>query len=60
MSDGSPIPGASSPLAFTRTYNSRSDDRSALGSNWVHNWDVARAPEPGQHADVGNAVLPWH
>lgn len=33
------FPGAVRPLAFTRTYNSRSDYRSELGSNWSHNWD---------------------
>lgn len=32
--------GPARPLEFRRAYNSRGDDRSALGSNWIHNWDV--------------------
>lgn len=38
------FPGPVRPLEFTRTYNSRSEDRSALGSNWVHNWDLWLEP----------------
>ena len=34
------LPGATRPLEFTRSYDSRSRHRSALGSNWTHNWDV--------------------
>lgn len=29
---------------FARTYNSRSNGRSTLGSNWIHNWDVHIEP----------------
>ncbi|MCG3212639.1 MAG: hypothetical protein FOGNACKC_06309 [Anaerolineae bacterium] len=32
------------PLVFQRTYNSRSNRRSTLGSNWTHNWDVRIQP----------------
>ncbi len=28
------------PLEFRRSYNSRSRERSGLGSGWQHNWDV--------------------
>lgn len=34
------FPGASRPLEFRRSYDSRSSYRSPLGSNWTHNWDV--------------------
>jgi RHS repeat-associated protein len=34
------FPGPVRPLLFSRTYRSASRDRSALGSNWRHNWDV--------------------
>src|SRR4029453_7444687 len=27
-------------LEFRRSYTSKSEDRSVLGSNWQHNWDV--------------------
>lgn len=32
--------GAVRPLEFERIYDSQSNDRSTLGSNWTHNWDV--------------------
>ncbi len=36
------------PLEFTRFYDSRSDDKGALGSNWSHNWEInIRAIVPG-------------
>lgn len=38
------FPGAVRPLEFVRSYDSRSRDRSVLGSNWVHNWDVRVVP----------------
>ncbi len=38
------FPGPSRPLEFTRSYDSRSRDRSVLGSNWTHNWDVRIVP----------------
>ncbi len=38
------FPGAVRPLEFIRTYDSRSRDRSVLGSNWSHNWDVRVVP----------------
>jgi RHS repeat-associated protein len=34
------FPGPVRPLTFARTYRSRSASRSALGSNWWHNWEV--------------------
>lgn len=34
------FPGPVRALEFQRFYNSRSDDRSVLGSNWVHSYDV--------------------
>jgi hypothetical protein len=34
------FPGPARPLSFVRSYRSASRDRSALGSNWRHNWDV--------------------
>ena len=34
------LPGPVRPLEFRRYYNSRSDDRSTLGSNWTHTYDV--------------------
>jgi RHS repeat-associated protein len=33
-------PGPAMSLRFQRRYTSRSDDRSVLGSNWTHNFDV--------------------
>jgi RHS repeat-associated protein len=38
------FPGPARPLEFIRTYNSRSNDKSTLGSNWTHNWDVWLEP----------------
>jgi hypothetical protein len=38
------FPGPARPLTFTRTYRSASDERSPLGSNWTHNWDVRLEP----------------
>ena len=38
------FPGAVRPLEFVRTYDSQSRDRSVLGSNWNHNWDVRVVP----------------
>jgi RHS repeat-associated protein len=38
------FPGAVRPLEFVRTYDSKSRDRSVLGSNWNHNWDVRLVP----------------
>lgn len=38
------FPGPVRPLEFVRSYDSRSRDRSSLGSNWVHNWDVRVVP----------------
>jgi RHS repeat-associated protein len=38
------FPGPTQPLEFVRTYNSRSDDKGTLGSNWIHNWDVWLEP----------------
>lgn len=38
------FPGPVRALEFTRSYNSRSDDRGTLGSNWVHNWDIWLEP----------------
>jgi hypothetical protein len=32
------------PLQFTRVYSSQGHDRSELGSNWSHNWDVRVIP----------------
>ena len=34
------FPGPARPLTFVRNYRSASRDRSAMGSNWRHNWDV--------------------
>jgi RHS repeat-associated protein len=34
------FPSPVGALEFQRFYNSRSDDRSVLGSNWVHSYDV--------------------
>jgi RHS repeat-associated protein len=34
------FPGPVRPLELTRRYSSRSAQRSGLGSNWWHNWDV--------------------
>jgi RHS repeat-associated protein len=38
------FPGPVRPLEFRRVYNSRSRERSALGSNWQHNWDMRIQP----------------
>ncbi|MDP1826196.1 MAG: DUF6531 domain-containing protein [Archangium sp.] len=38
------LPGPVRPLEFTRSYDSRSNHRSTLGSNWTHNWDVRVVP----------------
>jgi RHS repeat-associated protein len=38
------FPGPHRDLTFTRYYNSRTNTRSALGSNWVHSWDVRLIP----------------
>ncbi len=38
------LPGPIRPLEFTRSYDSRSRNRSALGSNWTHNWDTRVVP----------------
>lgn len=38
------FPGPVRPLEFARSYDSRSKDRSTLGSNWSHNWDVRVVP----------------
>ncbi|MCA3012600.1 MAG: RHS repeat protein, partial [Myxococcaceae bacterium] len=32
------------PLEFRRLYSSQGNDRSELGSNWTHNWDVRLIP----------------
>ncbi len=42
------FPGSGSSLSFVRHYSSRSAGRSALGSNWTHNYDVRIVPvKPG-------------
>ncbi|MFU8805093.1 MAG: DUF6531 domain-containing protein, partial [Bradymonadaceae bacterium] len=38
------FPGAPRPLEFERTYNSRSNHRGVLGSNWTHNFEVRIVP----------------
>lgn len=44
-------------LEFRRYYNSQSDDRSALGSNWGHNWDIR--VEPVGLANARSWMLPY-
>ena len=43
--------GPARDLTFTRAYTSRSDDRSVLGSNWTHEYDVIleRVTPTSQH-----------
>lgn len=43
-------PGPVMPLAFVRHYSSQSDDRSILGSNWTHNYDIRVAPIKAESA----------
>ena len=38
------LPGAQRPLEFTRFYNSRSNTRGMLGSNWSHSYEVRLVP----------------
>jgi RHS repeat-associated protein len=38
------FPGPVGTLAFRRVYSSRSTQRSTLGSNWQHQWDVRIEP----------------
>lgn len=40
------------PLTFERYYDSRSEDRSILGSNWSHNYDYRVVPiKPGNYPE---------
>ena len=34
------FPSPVRPLVFSRSYSSRSNQRSHLGSNWTHNWNI--------------------
>jgi len=43
------FPGAVVDLALTRSYRSQSERRSALGSNWGHNYDWALTPINAQN-----------
>jgi hypothetical protein len=45
------------PLTFTRTYSSQGNDRSELGSNWAHNWDVRVIPL--RHENLPDGVDPF-
>ncbi len=38
------FPGAVRSLEFTRNYSSQTAQRSEMGSNWTHNWDVRLIP----------------
>ena len=38
------LPTPTGALTFTRHYRSRSRDRSILGSNWTHNYDIRLVP----------------
>ena len=46
------FPGPARPLEFSRQYLAQSSDRSVLGSNWTHNYDVRVLPiKEGNAAD---------
>src|SRR5215467_9909319 len=34
------FPGGTRPLILSRSYSSRSNQRSHLGSNWTRNWNI--------------------
>ncbi len=45
------------PLEFVRSYSSQGNDRSELGSNWSHNWDVRIIPL--RHENLPDGVDPY-
>jgi RHS repeat-associated protein len=51
------FPGPTRPLALVRGYTSRSRQRSALGSNWTHSWDVWLRPLDAD--SVPDFLSPW-
>jgi RHS repeat-associated protein len=51
------FPGPVRPLELTRRYSSRSAQRSGLGSNWWHNWDVR--VEVLDDSNIPDFLSPW-
>jgi RHS repeat-associated protein len=51
------FPGPVWPLEFVRRYRSVSRQRSELGSNWTHNWDVR--VEPLTEDTLPEYLSPW-
>ncbi|MER2564817.1 MAG: DUF6531 domain-containing protein, partial [Myxococcaceae bacterium] len=49
--------GPARPLEFSRQYSSQGFDRSELGSNWAHNWDVRVIPL--RHENLPDGVDPF-
>lgn len=51
------FPGPVRPLELVRSYSSRSRQRSGLGSNWTHSWDVWLRPLDAD--SVPEFLSPW-
>ncbi len=56
------FPGARRPLAFHRSYDSSSESRGVLGSNWTHNYEVwLEFLKPGTAPEwAASYCVKWH